>query len=110
MEIEYEQRGIEDLLDSDNTDYIPVSVNLKNRGEFMVYITPLLYGDLPKNTDVNEFKLGQKILLEHLFKKNKEPFTLNELNKMPAGLILELIDAIKQVSGFNEKANDVADF
>ena len=110
MEIEYEQKGIEELLTSDNTEYIPVSVTLKNKGEFMAYITPLRYGELPKQTDFNEFKLGQKVLLEHLFDSNKEPFKLSQLDLLPAGLVVEFINAIKQVSGFNEKPEDVEDF
>ena len=48
MEVEYEQKGIEELLLSDNKEFIPVSVNLMNKGDFVAYITPLKYGELPK--------------------------------------------------------------
>jgi hypothetical protein len=111
MEIEYEQKGIEELLQSDNEEFIPVSVTLKNKGDFMAYITPLKFGELPKDAQKgNEYKIGQKILLEHLFNSEKEPFTLKELKLMPAGLVLEFINAIKMVSGFNESVEDVEDF
>ena len=112
MEIEYEQKGIEELLLSDNEEYIPISVSLKNKGEFLAYVTPLKYGELPKEAHEkgNDYKLGQKVLLEHLFNSNKEPFTLKELKLLPAGLVVEFVNAIKLVSGFNETAEDVEDF
>ena len=112
MEIEYEQKGIEELLLSDNEEYIPISVSLKNKGEFLAYVTPLKYGELPKETHEkgNDYKLGQKVLLEHVFNSNKEPFTLKELKLLPAGLVVEFVNAIKLVSGFNESSKDVEDF
>lgn len=111
MEIEYEQKGIEDLLQSDNTEYIPITVTLHNKGEFLAYVTRITYEELPKDAQKeNDYKIGQKMLLEHLFDSNKEPFQLKELKKLPAGLIVEFINAIKIVSGFNENIKDVEDF
>jgi hypothetical protein len=111
MEIEYEARGIEELLQSDNNEYIPITVTLKNKGEFLAYITPLKYGELPKEAKAgNEYKIGQKVLLEHIFTANKEPITLAELKLMPAGMVVEFINAIKMISGFNDTPEDVENF
>ena len=112
MEIEYEQKGIEELLLSDNEEFIPISVTLKNKGDFIAYITPLKYGELPKEAvqKGKEYVIGQKLLLEHLYDSNKEPFTLAQLKLLPAGLIVEFINAIRVVSGFNESSKEVEDF
>jgi len=111
MEIEYEQKGIEELLLSDNKEFIPISVTLKNKGDFVAYITPLKFGELPKEAQKGkEYVIGQKLLLEHLYDSNKEPFTLAQLKLLPAGLVVEFINAIKVVSGFNESSEDVEDF
>jgi hypothetical protein len=110
MELEYEYRGIEELLTSENDEYVPVTVTLKDKGEFLAYITPLKYGDLPKDTNLDEYKIGQKILLNHVFNSKKEPFKIQQLNKLPAGWIEEFVFAIKQISGFDEDDKTVRDF
>ena len=110
MDIEFEHKGIEELLTTDNDEYIPVTVSLKGKGEFLAYIKPLKYGELPKNSNLNDFEIGQKVLIEHIFDSNKEPFTLQQLKRLPAGWITEFINAIKQISGFDESEKDLRDF
>ena len=72
MEIEYEHKGIEELLQSDNTEYIPITVTLKNKGEFLAYVTPLKYGELPKDAKADEYKIGQKVFFEHLLRRESD--------------------------------------
>lgn len=110
MDIEFEHRGIEELLTSDNDEFIPVTVTLKGKGEFLAYITPLKYGDLPRDTNMDDYKMGQKVLLEHIFKSDKTPFKASELEKLPIGWVSEFVGAIKQISGFEEDEKTVKDF
>ena len=110
MDIEFEHKGIEELLTSDNDEFVPVTVSLKNKGEFLAYIKPVKYGELPKNTNVNEFELGQQVLVNHIFDSQKQPFTLQQLEKLPAGWTVEFLNAIKQISGFDETNDSVRDF
>lgn len=110
VEIEFEHKGIEELLTSDNEEFVPVTVTLKNKGEFLAYITPLKYKDIPTNTNMNDFQIGQKVLLEHVFDSQKQPFTLQQLKQLPAGWTIEFINAIKQISGFDENDKTIRDF
>lgn len=110
MELEYDYRGIEELLTSENDEYVPVTVTLRDKGEFLAYITPLKYRDLPKNTDIDEYTMSRKILLDHVFNSKKEPFKLSELENLPVGWVEEFVNAIKEISGFNEDEKTVRDF
>ena len=110
MDIEFEHKGIEELLTSNNDEFVPVTVTLKNKGEFLAYIKPVKYGELPKNTNMSEFQIGQKVLIDHVFDSQKQPFTLQQLQQLPAGWTVEFINAIMQISGFEENDKSVRDF
>lgn len=109
MDIEFEHRGIEELLNSDNDEYIPVEVSLKGKGSFMAYITPLTYGEVPKK-QMTEIEMAQEILLNHIYKSDKTKFTETELKQLPAGWITEFTRAIMSISGFDETHETIKDF
>lgn len=108
--VKFERKGIEEILNQKQDDFTAIEVKLNNE-RFIAYITPVTYGELPKNQkNFNEFELGQKILLKHLFKSDKTLFTEEEIKLFPIGWVNEITSAIMQISGFDKRPDDIQDF
>lgn len=110
VDVKFERKGIEEILNQKQDDFTAIEVKL-NDERFIAYITPVTYGELPKNQkNFNEYELGQKILLKHLYKSDKTLFNEEDIKLFPIGWVTEITEAIMKISGFDKKPDDIKDF
>lgn len=109
VEVEFEKKGIEDLIIEDDDELTQITVKV-NDSEFVAYISQVKYGEIVKvknNTDPVE--MGKKIIENHLYDSNKEKLSSESINKLPAGAIVQITKAIMTISGM-EKVDELRDF
>ena len=58
--------------------------------------------DTVKTKQENQLQAAMLVLQKALFKSNGEPFSKNELKKLPIGVLNEISDKILEISGINE--------
>lgn len=109
MEIEYEERGIEDLFLQDKDEKIKIRITLDS-GDFCAYITIVTYGQAKQLGRMNEDQIADYVLTNHFFKGNKEPFSVKELELLPAGVLKGVVETISELSGLNVTNEDIKVF
>ena len=105
VEVEFEKKGIEDLIIEDDDDLTQVTIRV-DRSEFDAYVSQVKYGEIVKiknNKDAAE--VGQQILKKHLFNSKKERMDDASIDKLPAGAIVQITKAILDISGIGEVDN-----
>lgn len=58
--------------------------------------------DTVKTKQENQLQAAMLVLQKALFKSNGEPFSKNELKRLPIGVLTEISDKILEISGINE--------
>ena len=112
MEIEHEVLSIEDLfLDGKDTN-MRILITIPNRGDFEAYVTPVTYGQIKKMTRTSdENEIADYVLQKHFFRnKQGDPFTVKELNLLPAGVLKGVVNTIMEISGLNLTDEDIRTF
>ena len=109
MEIEREERGIEDLFLQDKDEKIKIGIPLDNE-DFYAYVTVVTYGQSKQLERMNEEQIADYILTNHFFKGNKEPFSAKELELLPPGVLKGVVEIIVELSGFNVTSEDIQVF
>ena len=109
VEVEFEKKGIEDLIISDDDELTQIIVKV-NDSEFVAYVSQVKYGEVVKvKNNADPVEMGKKIIENHLYDSNKEKMSSESINKLPAGAIVQITKAIMTISGM-EKVDELRDF
>lgn len=109
VEVEFEKKGIEDLIIEDDDDLTQMTVKI-NGTEFVAYISQVKYGEIVKTKNTNDaVEIGKNIIKNHLYNSNKEKMNNDMIDKLPAGAIVQITKGIMEISGM-DKVDELRDF
>jgi len=98
---------MENLIVEGTDAYIPLKFVYPNTDKTVgVYIKPLTTQEFLNATRGGE-NVFINVLNQALVNKNKEPFSLEVLQKLPAGVVMELYKKVAEISGIPTDNNNV---